>query len=177
MTIAARWSRRSLRAIGQTGAVPNSPRWTHIALPVRDLAASIDWYTAHTPLTPIARRHDDQGESAWLADPATASAPMVLVLVCMDADRDEPPTATMAPFAHIGIELGSRGAVDEIAERGAEAGCLAWEAQELPPPVGYVCALTDPDGNMVEFSFDQHVETIANEVWSTGEIAGNGPRP
>lgn len=163
--------------IGQTGEVPSSPRWTHIALPVHDIDASIAWYVGYTPLTLVARRHDDQGQSAWLADPATTAAPMVLVLVAMDADADRGPVATLGPFAHIGIELPSREGVDEIAARGDEAGCLAWEAQQLPPPVGYICALTDPDGNMVEFSFDQHVETITNEVWSTGEVAGNGPRP
>ncbi len=156
--------------------MPSAPRWTHIALPVRDIDASIDWYTAHTPLTLIARRHDDDGESAWLADRATEQAPMVLVLVAMDSARDQPPVATMAPFAHIGIELPSRDDVDAIAARGAAAGTLAWPAQYLPDPVGSICALTDPDGNMVEFSHDQRVEELANEVWSTGAVAGNGPR-
>lgn len=144
---------------------------------MHDVDASIEWYARHTPLTLIARRHDSQGESAWMADPATTEAPMVLVLVAMEADAEKGPTATMAPFAHIGIELPTRAAVDEMAARGAATGCLEWEVQDLPPPVGYVCALTDPDGNMVEFSFDQQVETIANHVWSTGEVAGNGPRP
>lgn len=63
-----------------------------------------------------------------------------------------------------------------MAARGAAADRLAWEATELPPPVGDIGALTDPDGNMVKFSPDQGVEAIADEVWSTGEIAGNGPR-
>jgi catechol 2,3-dioxygenase-like lactoylglutathione lyase family enzyme len=157
--------------------VPTQPRRTHIAVPVRDVDVSVDWYTSHTPLTLIARRHDAAGESAWLADPATTSAPFVLVLVSMDADRDRPSLATLAPFAHIGIELPARADVDAVAARGAAEGCLAWEAQELPPPVGYICALTDPDGNMIEFSHDQQVESIANEVWSTGQVAGNGPRP
>lgn len=156
--------------------MPATARWTHIAIPVRDVDAAIEWYTAHTPLTLIARRHDDLGQSAWLGDPATTAAPFVLVLVSMDAERDEPPAATMAPFAHIGIELPSREAVDEMASRGAAEGSLRWEAQELPPPVGYICALVDPDGNMVEFSFDQGVESIANDVWASGEVAGNGPR-
>ena len=47
----------------------------------------------------------------------------------------------------------------------AMAGCLSWEPQELPAPVGYVCALTDPDGNVVEFSFDQGVFEKVREVW------------
>jgi lactoylglutathione lyase len=163
--------------MGQTGLVPTSPRWTHIALPVRDVDASVDWYSSHTPLTLIARRHDSVGQAAWMTDPAASVAPFILVLVSMDADLDKPSVAIMAPFAHIGIELPSREAVDDMAARGAEEGCIAWGAQQLPPPVGYVCALTDPDGNMVEFSFGQDVESIAAEFWATGEIGGNGPRP
>jgi catechol 2,3-dioxygenase-like lactoylglutathione lyase family enzyme len=71
----------------------------------------------------------------------------------------------LAPFAHLGIELPTRAAVDDIAARGRAEGCLAWEPEELGPPVGYVCALTDPDGNMVEFSFDQGVFAKVREVW------------
>ena len=40
-----------------------------------------------------------------------------------------------------------------------------WEPQQLPPPIGYVCALNDPDGNVVEFSFDQGVYEKVREVW------------
>jgi catechol 2,3-dioxygenase-like lactoylglutathione lyase family enzyme len=157
--------------------VPTTARWTHIAVPVRDIDASVDWYTSHTPLTLIARRHDAAGQGAWLADPATTEAPMVLVLVCMDAEHDRPPVATMAPFAHIGIELPERADVDRMAARGVAEGCLRWEAQELPVPIGYICALADPDGNMVEFSHGQNVEAITNQVWASGQVAGNGPRP
>ena len=35
---------------------------------------------------------------------------------------------------------------DEVAARGRAEGCLAWEPELWPAPVGYVCALTDPDG-------------------------------
>lgn len=102
---------------------------------------------------------------------------MILVLVSMDADRDEPPSPKLAPFAHLGIELPARVDVDAVAARGDEAGCLAWEPTDLPAPVGYICALTDPDGNMVEFSHHQGVEEIAAQAWANGEVAGNGPRP
>jgi catechol 2,3-dioxygenase-like lactoylglutathione lyase family enzyme len=156
------------------GGVP-SPRWTHIALPVRNVDDSIAWYTEHTPLTLVARRHDADGQSAWLADPATREAPMVLVLVAMDSASGRQPT--LGPFAHLGIELESRVAVDAVADRGAAAGCLVWPCQDLPDPVGYICALSDPDGNVVEFSFDQHVEELTGEVWDSGVIAGNGARP
>lgn len=35
----------------------------------------------------------------------------------------------------------------------------------MPGPVGYICALTDPDGNVVEFSYGQKVFTSVREKW------------
>ncbi|MBK5224100.1 MAG: VOC family protein [Acidimicrobiia bacterium] len=146
--------------------MPTQPRWTHIALPSADLDATVEWYTAFTPLEVLARHADDDGQNAWLSHPGATDRPFVLVLVMFNADRGTP-QPQLAPFAHMGIEVPSREAVDDIAERGADAGCLHWEARELPPPVGYVCALTDPDGNVVEFSFDQGVYAAVADKWGT----------
>jgi len=57
----------------------------------------------------------------------------------------------------LACEVPTRGELDELAERARHAGCLTWEPRDLPPPVGYVCALSDPDGNVVEISHDQGV--------------------
>ena len=32
-------------------------------------------------------------------------------------------------------------------------------------PIGDICVLRDPDGNMVEFSYDQGVDEEVREVW------------
>ena len=58
-------------------------------------------------------------------------------------------------MTHLGFALESRQAVDQIAALGEARGNLYWEPRELPPPVGYLCALQDPDGYVVEFSFGQ----------------------
>lgn len=136
---------------------PTAPRFTHVALPIADVDASIAFYERHTPLRLLDRRVDGDGSVAWLSDPDTVDAPFVLVLAHFFSDAEKGRQPTLAPFAHIGIELPTREAVDEIAARGEADGCLAWPAQWIPPPVGYVCALTDPDGNMVEFSYDQGI--------------------
>jgi catechol 2,3-dioxygenase-like lactoylglutathione lyase family enzyme len=91
-----------------------------------------------------------------------------LVLVSFKRDHDKGPQPIMAPFAHIGIEVTSRAEVDAIAKRGESEGCLAWPPTEMPPPIGYICALTDPDGNMIEFSYDQGVYATVQEVWGNG---------
>ena len=39
----------------------------------------------------------------------------------------------------------------------------------MPPPVGYICALNDPDGNVIEYSYDQGVYSTAKTVWGNGD--------
>ena len=36
----------------------------------------------------------------------------------------------------------------------------------MPAPIGYICMLKDPDGNMVEFSWDQGVYATLQDRWS-----------
>ena len=52
-----------------------------------------------------------------------------------------------------------------MAARAEPAGCLAMPPTQMPDPIGYICLLRDPDGNMVEFSYDQGVYAKAREVW------------
>ncbi|CAB4587255.1 unannotated protein [freshwater metagenome] len=144
---------------------PGSPRWTHVALPCHDLERTIAWYERFTPLRAFDRRADELGCSAWMGHPEPSPHPFALVLVSFDADRSTGPQPQLAPFAHLGFELPTREAVDAVAASGRAEGCLVWEPQQLPEHVGYVCALSDPDGNVVEFSFDQGVYERAREVW------------
>ncbi len=141
-----------------------APRWTHIALPSSDLPRAIDWNTRFTPLGVLTHMADDNGESAWLGHPEPSDHPFVLVLVSFNEQKGKP-NPQLTPFAHLGIELPAKEEVDRVADLARAEGCLAWEPQQLPPPVGYVCAAHDPDGNVVEFSFDQGVYAKAREVW------------
>ena len=118
-------------------------------------------------LLEVAGLPDDLGQSAWLSHPEPTDRPFVLVLVAFD-DAKGVPQPQLAPFAHLGMELPSRADVDAMAEQARADHCLTWEPVQLPPPVGYVCAATDPDGNVVEFSFDQGV--AAKVIEAFGEV-------
>ena len=146
---------------------PGSVRWTHIALPCTDMDKTIEWYETFTPLQLLDRREDADGQGAWLGHPDQGDKPFILVLVSFFRDQSKGPQPIMAPFAHIGIEMPTKQMVDDIAERGKAAGCLVWPPQLMPDPIGYICALTDPDGNMIEFSYDQGVYEKAQEVWGS----------
>jgi len=153
---------------------PATPRWTHVALPARDLQASLDWYGRWTPLVCVHDRVDDEGRTAWLGhpvDPEAPSHPFVLVLIEQSAGYDDVATV-LTPLAHLGFEMPSREAVDEIAAEARAEGVLHWAAVDLGPPVGYICAIVDPDGNVVEFSHDQGVYAAAQRaVASPGQAS------
>ena len=151
---------------------PTEPRWTHMALRVSDIDATIAWYTDMTPLALIDRREDEAGYGAWLGMPDQTNNPFLLVLAQFFPETDPfagAPLAKLAPFAHLGMEVPTREAVDEIAERARQADCLAMLPTMMPPPIGYICMLSDPDGNMVEFSWDQGVYATLQERWSTAD--------
>lgn len=147
---------------------PTEPRWTHIALRVDDIQATIDWYLEYTPMVLLDRRQDEFGYGAWMGQPDSPDKPFVLVIAQFFPETDpfaDAPKEVLTPFAHIGIELPTQDAVDEIAAKGDAAGCLAMPAKQMPPPIGYVCMLRDPDGNMIEYSYDQGVYAKAHEAW------------
>jgi lactoylglutathione lyase len=156
---------------------PSGVRWTHIALPCTDMDKTIAWYERFTPLQLLDRREDADGQGAWLGHPDQGDKPFILVLVSFFRDQAKGPQPIMAPFAHIGIEMPSKDAVDAVAAKGDTEGCLAWPPQWMPDPIGYICALTDPDGNMIEFSYDQGVYEKAQEVWGSGTTAAPAAEP
>ena len=70
--------RARVHAVGDTTDTPTyelrptEARWTHIALRVNDIDASIAWYQTFTPLELLDKRQDDMGFGAWLGQPDSA---------------------------------------------------------------------------------------------------------
>ena len=127
-------------------------RLTHLALPCNDLDATIKWYEKYTPLRKTHHRQDSEGAVAWLSPQESG-----IVLVFIQKKETSEPIPVLSPLAHLGIAVDSTEEVDQIATRGENDGCLAWEPRQESDPVGYICALSDPDGNLVEFSYGQEI--------------------
>jgi catechol 2,3-dioxygenase-like lactoylglutathione lyase family enzyme len=149
-------------------AMLTEARWTHLALPSSDIDASIEFYTTMTPLVLVATRDDEDGRNAWLSNDGQWETPFVLVLAAFNADKGTP-QPILAPFAHIGIEVPRRDDIDEIAAKARSAGCLYWEPRDMPDPIGYICALKDPDGNVIEFSHNQKVFQTVRDLWGPAQ--------
>jgi lactoylglutathione lyase len=138
---------------------------THIALPVRDLEATLAFYAKYTKLVNIHERQDPETglRTAWLAnarDITDAGARFVIVLIHgklptnITGDIKEQ-YGFLKSISHLGISVESRAEVDRLAEMAREDGCLLLGPMYRNEVVGYICVVTDPDGNNIEFSVEQ----------------------
>jgi lactoylglutathione lyase len=138
---------------------------TYIALPVRDLDATLAFFDKYTTLVNIHERKDpDTGlRSVWLAnerDVTAGGARFVIVLICgklptkITGDIKEE-YGFLRSISHLGISLETRDEVDKIAAMAKADGCLLLGPMYRNEVVGYICVVTDPDGNNVEFSVEQ----------------------
>lgn len=139
---------------------------THIALPVKDLDATLAFYEKYTTMQVIHRRQDDTTglRSLWLAnerDLTEAAARFVIVLIEGSLPRNvvgnemQEKYGFLTSISHLGISMESRDDVDRIAKMAEEDGCLLLGPMYRNEVVGYICIVTDPDGNNLEFSVEQ----------------------
>ncbi|WP_107851889.1 VOC family protein [Oceanimonas marisflavi] len=126
------------------------PRLTHLALHVRDLDACLQFYHDFCGMKETHRRESGPQTIVWLAEPGRERD---FVFVLMNGGEDL--HLGERDYRHFGFALQSRAAVDALAERAGQAGCLLWPPRDEPFPVGYYCGVKDPNGNQVEFSFGQ----------------------
>ena len=117
---------------------------THVALSVRDLESSSDFYARFAGMQVVYRRRG----VPWLSD---KTRPFVIVLV---ASED---ISQLGPHGHLGIGCESRETVDRLCARAREENREVRGPQDFGPPVGYWVIIRDPDGHSVEFSRGQEV--------------------
>ena len=131
---------------------------THVALPVRDLEAGVEFYARYARMQVVHRREN----VVWISD---RTRPFVIVLI------ETPEVAfPLRPVAHLGVGCESRAEVDRLCEAARSGGCLIEGPHDYGPPVGYWAFLRDPDGHTLEISFGQEV---ALAVASPGDGEGS----
>ena len=92
-------------------------------------------------------------------------APQIVVTSWFEMGLHDQPDNLRSTLQAAIDELDGRDDIDAIAAKGDGAGCLAMPPTMMPPPIGYITMLRDPDGNMVEFSWDQGVYATLAEKW------------
>ncbi len=125
---------------------------THVALPVTDLDASLEFYAQFAAMQVVHRRTDaSSGTSvAWISD---LTRPFVLVLIEV-ATID---SRLGGVYCHVGLGVESRAAVDAACARATEQGRTVLGPVDSGPPVGYWAYVLDPDGHNLEISYGQEV--------------------
>ena len=122
---------------------------THVALPVSDLDASLDFYRVYASMVPVHVREGHDGmRVAWISD---RTRPFVVVLLERPADH------VLGGWSHLGIGLDSRASVDETLARAGAAGLAVLGPVDSGPPVGYWGFIQDPDGHNLEVAHGQEV--------------------
>jgi len=126
-----------------------TPEFTHCALHVRNLDESIAFYESYCGLHVVKEHGKGKERTVWMAHAEEGA--FVLVLLGGGGERAQ----DTGDMTHYGFAVASRAEVERVAERGRREGRLFWELQEFPPPTGYLCAVRDPSGYIIEFSYGQ----------------------
>src|SRR5262245_60769269 len=127
------------------------PIFTHCALHVRDLEKSVAFYREFCGLKIVDEHGEGSNDHAiWMTEDGREGQYVFVLLLGGSGHQQRE-----ADLSHFGFAVGTRSEVDEVADRAQAAGILAWKPKEFPFPVGYRCALRDPDGYIVEFSYGQ----------------------
>jgi catechol 2,3-dioxygenase-like lactoylglutathione lyase family enzyme len=134
-----------------TDSDPSDRGLTHVALPVTDVEASVDFYRRYADMDVVHRRHDDETATTvvWLSD---RTRPFVIVLI-----QQAVVSHALGGFAHLGVGCESRDEVDRRCDRARGEGREVFGPTDSGEPVGYWAILADPDGHNLELSYGQEV--------------------
>ena len=132
--------------------------FTHCALHVCDLDESIAFYQEYCGLKFVLEHGEDEGRTVWMASPGEEKN---FVLVMIGGGRSRDPDES--DMTHYGFAVSAREDIDAIAKRAEAEGRLFWAPKEFAPPTGYLCAVKDPTGYVIEFSYGQPLGPGAEE--------------
>ncbi|TDJ72995.1 MAG: VOC family protein [Proteobacteria bacterium] len=124
-----------------------SPRMTHICLHVKELNVCIQFYRKFCSMDVIHERTNGGEGSVYMSEVGRQTE-----IVFQFMSGGENLALADDDNRHFGFAVESKQAVDDIANRAREDGILFWEPDEYIPGA-YICAVKDPNGNCVEFSY------------------------
>ena len=144
--------------------------FTHVALLVGDLDASVAFYEKYARMQIVHRRSEGSSRVAWVSD---RTRPFVIVLIEGAAWVPRPLfrlanglLRLVIQFEHMGVGCASREEVDRLCAQAREERCLSRGPTDYGPPVGYWAFITDPDGHTLELSYGQEVGLTVAEAES-----------
>jgi catechol 2,3-dioxygenase-like lactoylglutathione lyase family enzyme len=131
---------------------------THVALPVTDLDASLEFYERFAGMRPVHTRTDPENGTrvAWVSD---LTRPFVVVLI----ETTNVDNCLSGSYCHLGVGVATREDVDRLCALARDEGRKVMGPIDSGPPVGYWAYVVDPDGHNVELSYGQEVALTVDE--------------
>ncbi|MBN3907642.1 MAG: VOC family protein [Nostoc sp. NMS1] len=132
--------------------------FTHIALAVTNVDASILFYAKYAQMTVVHRRIDQttQSDVAWISD---LTRPFVIVLI-----KQPQVEGALLAQSHLGVAYQNREEVTRLCNEARSEGILLAGPNDWGPPVGYWAYLQDPDGHTLEISYGQEINFTVEQA-------------
>ncbi len=132
--------------------------FTHIALAVTNVDASISFYAKYAQMTVVHHRIDQatQSDVAWISD---LTRPFVIVLIKVAKVE-----GVLSPQSHLGVAYQNREAIDRLCNEARAEEILLDGPNDWGFPVGYWAYIRDPDGHTLEISYGQEISFTVEQA-------------
>jgi lactoylglutathione lyase len=132
--------------------VSNFPEWHHVLFKVQDADNSIRFYSEYLGMGAVKDQRDSDGNRwVWLRFAENPYAPMFVLME--DAHVKKATAPAPASLQSFCFRLPDLKPVEEISAKAKNDNCLVEPAIYGGHMRGYFCVVSDPDGNLMEFSY------------------------
>ncbi len=131
--------------------VSHFPEWHHLLLKTKDADNSIRFYSEFLGMAAVVDQKDnDNCRWVWLRFSENPTAPF---LVLKEENVQSKTESKPSGLPLMSFRMGDLKPVEEIGAKAKTEGCLVEGAHYGGHMRGYYCTLSDPDGNLLEFSY------------------------
>lgn len=131
--------------------VSHFPEWHHVLFKVKDADHSIRFYSEYLGMNAVQDQRDSDGNRwVWLRFAENPYAPMFVLVEDTHLKTTHGAVNSLQMFS---FRLPDLKPVEEISAKAKTDNCLVEPARYGGHMRGYFCLVSDPDGNMLEFSY------------------------
>ena len=131
--------------------VSHYPEWHHVLFTVKDADNSIRFYSDYLGMAAVQDQRDSDGKR-WVSLRFAENPYAPLFVLVEDTPAKKGPSAAASSLKTFCFRLLDLKPVEEISAKAKAAGCLVEASQYGGNLRGYFCVVSDPDGNLMEFS-------------------------
>lgn len=131
--------------------VSHYPEWHHILFKVKDADLSIHFYSEYLGMGAVSDQRDGDGKRwVWMRFSENPYAPL---FVFTEETHLKSVPGAQAVLPTLSFRLTDLKPVEEISAKAKKDNCLVEPAGYGGHIRGYFCVVSDPDGNLLEFSY------------------------